>query len=115
MIGTGTIDDPRRPMFVPKPPSLFKPPDTAKAAETGEPTPPSGILAFQYQLSDDGNYALLELVGSDRKALDEVFNSTDARVKVFDRKLAQKETIETEFKKHKKDFNLDKYVPARVQ
>lgn len=109
MIGTGTIADPIRPMFVPAPPDPSKAPDQAVA------TAPPGILAFQYQLSDDGNYALVELVGSDRNALAGVFNSTDARVKVFDLAKAKKNDIDTEFRKYKKTFSLDKYVPMRVK
>ena len=77
-------------------------------------TPP-GILAFQYQLSDDGNYALVEFVGADRNALAAVFNSTDARVKVFELAKAKKSDIQTEFQKYKKTFSLDKYIPMRVR
>ena len=109
MIGTGTAADPIRPMFIPAPPDPSKTPDAVVAT-----TPPS-ILAFQYQLSDDGNYALVELVGADRKALAEVFNSTDARVKVFELAKAKKNDIEKEFQKYKKTFSLDKYIPARVK
>jgi|SRR5579859_3898980 len=109
MIGTGTAADPIRPMFVPAPPDPSKVPNAVVAN-----TPP-GILAFQYQLSDDGNYALVELVGADRKALAEVFNSTDARVKVFELAKAKKTDIDTEFQKYKKTFSLDKYIPVRVK
>ncbi len=106
MIGTGTTADPIRPMFVPAPPDPSKAPDLAVVK-----TPP-GIIAFQYQLSDDGNYALVEFVGVDRDALVEVFNSTDARVKVFEVAKAKKNDIDTEFQKYKKSFSLDKYIPV---
>jgi hypothetical protein len=109
MIGTGTLADPIRPMFVPAPPDPSKAPDSAVA------TTPAGILAFQYQLSDDGNYALAELVGADRNALAEALNSTDARVKVFELAKAKKSDIEKEFQKYKKTFSLDKYIPVRVK
>jgi hypothetical protein len=109
MIGTGTAADPIRPMFVPAPPDPSKAPDQAVA------TAPPGILAFQYQLSDDGNYALVELVGADRSALAGVFDSTDARVKVFELSKAKKNDIDKEFQKYKKAFSLDKYIPVSVK
>ena len=109
MIGTGTAADPIRPMFVPAAPDPSQVPDVAPA------TTSPGILAFQYQLSDDGNYALVELVGVDRNALVAVFNSTDARVKVFDLATTKKADIDTEFQKYKKTFSLDKYIPMRVK
>jgi hypothetical protein len=109
MVGDGTMNDPRRPMFAPNMGDPMKP------VNTGAATPAPGILAFQYQLSDDGNYALVEFVGADRKALAEILNSTDVRVKVFERAKAKKQDIENEFKKYKKDFSLDKYIPVRAQ
>jgi hypothetical protein len=47
-IGTGTKADPKRPMLVPAP-----------AQVAGDR---SGLLGFQMQLSDDGQFALVELV-----------------------------------------------------
>ena len=108
MIGDGTGSDPKRPMFAPNPAALLGQANPAAA------TPTPGILAFQYQLSDDGNYALVEFVGIDRKALAEILDSKDSRVKVFERTKAKKEDIEKEFKKYKKDFSIDKYIPVRA-
>jgi hypothetical protein len=51
MIGSGTHEDPRRPMFAPIP---------GKGS-------PDGILAFAYQLSDDGQHALVEFVARARR------------------------------------------------
>jgi hypothetical protein len=108
LIGAGTLDDPKRPMFAP---SLA----VAKPVDGGAATDSPGIVAFQYQLSDDGNYALAEFVGIDRNALSEILNSTDSRVTVFERATATKQAIESELQKYKKTFSLDTYVPVRVQ
>lgn len=108
MVGSGSAEDPKRPMFVPKPPD---PALEGPGAVTAQP----GILAFQYQLSDDGNYALVEFVGIDRKALAEILDSKDTRVKVFEPDKAKRDDIEKEFKKFKRNFSLDKYIPVRAQ
>ena len=117
MVGDGTPANPRRPMFVPVPPSLSQlQAQAAVAAPTGEPTAPvrSGILAFQYQVSDDGNFAFVEFVGADQQALSAILKSVDPNVKVFERNISKKLDIENAFQKHKKNFTLDNYVPARV-
>src|SRR5258708_4197232 len=63
MIGTGTEADPRRPMFVPAPSALtVQAPVATAMAVTTDPSAPVAparppIFAFQFQLSDDGNYA----------------------------------------------------------
>ena len=100
MIGAGTSDDPRRPMFVPAPapPEQAGAPTAAANAraasdQTSDPvTPPSdqppdpgpepapatsrtGIIGFQFQLTDDGKNAIVELVGADRSAFAEVLSS----------------------------------------
>src|SRR5215467_11786104 len=50
LIGSGTAADPKRPMFVP-------------ATQTQRaPNDRSGVLGYQIQLSDDGKFALVELV-----------------------------------------------------
>ena len=53
MIGSGTVTDPRRPLF---------------ASTPWQPNP-SGIDRFSYQPSDDGRYAIVEIVASDKAAL----------------------------------------------
>ena len=52
MIGAGTPADPRRPLYAPLP---------GKTAR-------DGIIAFAYQVSDNGKTALIELVARDRAA-----------------------------------------------
>src|SRR5882757_1764405 len=61
IIGTGTADDPRRPLYSPLPgPQGFK-----QAQD---------ILGFTSQISDDGKFALIELVGRNRAALSDILN-----------------------------------------
>src|SRR5439155_9553328 len=54
IIGTGRPGDPKRPMFVPS--------DAQLAALPRGTRPP--ILSYHMQVSDDGNYALVEFVGA---------------------------------------------------
>src|SRR5437016_932515 len=60
MVGSGSPADSRRPAYVPLP------------AAPGAPTSPNGIIGFSYQMSDDGQFALLELVARDRSAFNAV-------------------------------------------
>jgi hypothetical protein len=104
MIGTGTKDDPKRPMFAPSP------------AETAARAPGnrSGILAFQYQLSDDKKLGLTEFVAAERAAFQTMLASSDPDVKCFERGKHTKDEIQAEFAKHKKDFQFSEFT-ARVQ
>jgi hypothetical protein len=102
MVGAGTQEDPRRPQYAPLPPAPGTPPSR------------DGIIAFSYQLSDDGQFALVELVAVDRKAFKEVLADVNPNVKAFVKGQHQRADIETEFKKLKKDFSLDKFPGAMV-
>ena len=113
LVGTGTVADPIRPMFAPAPPSPAQG-NAAAASNPGAP-PPSRIIAFQYQLSDDGTFALVEFVGSDRNALAPILTSIDARVKAFEVGKATKTAIEAAFQVYKKGFTLGKFIPVRAQ
>jgi hypothetical protein len=94
MTGKGTFDDPRRPLYAPAPSQL-------------NPVSRTGILAFTHQLSDNGKSAIVEFVASDRAS----FNSirADPSVKTFLKGKHNRDEIESECKKHKKDFNLDNF------
>ena len=50
LVGSGSLADPKRPMFAPRPPTPTAPLDR------------TGIITFQFQVSDDGNFALAECV-----------------------------------------------------
>jgi hypothetical protein len=68
----------------------------------------SGIIAFSCQPSDDKSLALCEFVAADPAALRPILS--DRLVKSFEKGKAQKADVETEFKKYKKDFDLDKFL-----
>jgi hypothetical protein len=96
-VGAGTPDDPRRPAYAPLP--------------LGPGVLPSrdGIVAFSFQESDDGQLALVEFVAYSREAFKDLLADTRPEVKVFIKGKQKREDIEKEFKKYKKDFNLDSF------
>lgn len=96
MVGAGTAADPHRPEYAPLPPA-----PGAKPAS-------SGIIAFAYQLSDDGQLALVEFVARNRSAFDSILADKRPNVKAFEVGKAKRADIEAEFRKHKKNFDLDK-------
>src|SRR5213080_3791915 len=64
--GKGTADDPRRPQYASWPPSQD----------------PNGIVAFFFQPSDDGKFAVVEFVGRTRSAFQALFN--DKSIQLFE-------------------------------
>jgi hypothetical protein len=102
MIGSGTAEDPRRPMYVPPPAG----PGTDGTAQPAD----SGIIAFAFQESDDGESAVVELVARDPSAFKPILEDREPRVKIFRKGKDKKDDIETEFRKHIKDFDLDSLV-----
>jgi hypothetical protein len=97
MVGSGkSAREARRPMCAPE--------------EIG----PGGVISFTSVLSDDKNFALVEVVAQDRKALAAILADSRAEVKKFDRSRgAKKEDIEAEFRKYKKDFSFDKFKEGK--
>ena len=93
LTGSGRHGDPRRPDFVPS---------DGKAER-------NGIIAWSVQPTDDGNMAILHVVAANKKALDSILNDKRADVRVFEIGKHGKESIETELKKFKKDFSLEKF------
>ena len=87
--GKGTPADPRRPQYAPWPPSRD----------------PSGILAFSFVPSDDGKFALVELVARNRAAFQPLFN--DKTITVFEKDRVDKARIEAALKAFRKDFRLE--------
>ncbi|MCI0621047.1 MAG: hypothetical protein L0387_05135 [Acidobacteria bacterium] len=101
MVGAGTSEDPRRPQFVPVAPM----PETASEAVSSR----QGILAYAFQESDDGQWALVEFVAANRQAFKEILDEAKVKpdLKTFEKGKAKRSDIEKEFRKHKKDFDLD--------
>ena len=90
MVGSGTYADPKRPLFAPRTPD------------------PKGIFAFSYEVTDDGQFAIVEFVSRSAAALKAVV--TDKRIaKSFERTKHKQDEVEAELKKLKKDFDLNKF------
>jgi hypothetical protein len=102
MIGSGTTADPKRPMFAPPPP-------TAAAPLNRE-----GIIAYQYQISDDGNFAIAEFVAVTRAGLSPILTSTNPSVISFERGLFALLEIETAFQQFKAGFSFKTFLPVRA-
>lgn len=103
MVGAGTMSDPRRPLHAPLA-TLMSPAPLAGAVGSGLRT---GILGYTYQLSDDGKTALVEFVAAQRDAFKDIL--ADKTVKAFLKGKDKQGDIEIEFKKHKKDFDIDHF------
>jgi hypothetical protein len=92
-------------MFAPAPPNA---PVAAVIDRTG-------IIAYQFQESDDGNFALAEFVAVGRTGLGPILTSTAQNILFFERGKYTRQQIETAFQKYKKNFNFNSFMPVRVQ
>ena len=102
IVGKGTRDDPRRPQYAP---FSFQNGHAAPLATR------TGIIAFTQLPSDDGNMALVEFVAADRSALLPILN--DKKVVSFEKSKHKQAEIETELRKYRKTFTLDRFgVPT---
>ncbi len=99
MVGAGTFGDPKRPMYAP-------------LASQANSTSRVGILAYSYQTSDDGKYALVEFVAQDPAAFRDIL--ANASVKHFQKGKDKPEDIEKELKKYKKDFDISRFGIVRM-
>lgn len=109
MIGKGTPDDPRRPMFVP---IAGERTEAAKAAvrPDEDQLPDLGIIASGFQESDDGKFAIVEFVARSRAAFKEIVESKDPDVKVYRKERMEKTELSNEIKRFKKDFDIDRLI-----
>jgi len=98
MVGRGTDADPRRPMFAPLP------------AARGEAPSRDGIIAYTFQESDDGRYALVEFVALDRSAFAPILEEKgrNVEVKAFVKGKDSKADIVAEFGKMKRNFDAER-------
>jgi hypothetical protein len=90
-------------MFAPAPPTATTPLDR------------SGIVAYQFQESDDGKSALVEFVSVSRVGLAPVLASATPNVIFFERGKYTRQQIEVEFQKYKKTFSFSNFMPVRAQ
>jgi hypothetical protein len=94
LIGKGTLEDPKRPMYAPAPSAM-------------SPTARTGIIGYTHVLSDDGKSALVEYVARDRSAFQQILAdpTITASVKGKDNPAA----IVSAFQKLKKDFDFSTF------
>jgi hypothetical protein len=90
-IGSGTQADPKRPQYVPWPPTRD----------------PNGIIAWSVLPSDDGRFALIELVARNRSAFQSLLS--DKTIAVFEKGRVTKAQIESALKQYRKDLSLDSF------
>ena len=110
MIGSGTYEDPRRPAYVPT------------DSEQAQTPPGQGWLGYSSIVSDDGQWALVELVAADRKVFATILADAKGSLaegespipttlrsdfKVFQKGTVLQTTIERAFRKFKPNFTLD--------
>ena len=99
LIGSGTPEDPKRPMYTPAPSEI-------------NPASRTGIIAFTWVPTDDGHRAIVEFVARDRASLRQILN--DRGVQSFLKGNGKRADVEAALKVHKKDFDINKFgVHAR--
>ncbi len=98
--GKGSPEDPIRPKHAP--------------AHQGSGPSRSGIIAFSFQPSDDGKYAIAEFVAVDRKALAGILADHQAGVLAFEKGVAKAADIEAAIRPFRKGFSLSNFgVPVQ--
>jgi hypothetical protein len=100
MVGSGTWEDPKRPMFAPVPHQMT-------------PGSRSGIIAYNQVESDDGNFALIEIVAANRQELAKVTAQMSAAalpgLQLFDRTTTSVANVQSAFQLLKKNFDITKF------
>ena len=94
MVGTGTHADPLRPQYAP--------------VLTGRPAK-TGIIAYSHVFSDDKKLALVEFVALNPAAFQAILADKRPQVKTFRRGSTKKDDIDKEFKKYRKDFDINRF------
>lgn len=90
--GAGTIQDPKRPEYVPGP---------------SDKRDRAGIIAWSVTPTDDGQMAIVHLVAVNRHAFDAVLADTRPEIKVFEIGKDSRQTIEAFMQQYKAGFSLD--------
>jgi hypothetical protein len=106
LVGTGTAADPVRPDYVPLPAD----PSTASI---GKPKQATGIIAFYQEVSDDGKWALAEIVALDRASLQPILSDTRPGVWAGEKGVVSRAQVQAVFNKYKRQgINLNTFGVA---
>jgi hypothetical protein len=95
LTGSGTLADPKRPMYAP-PPNQISP--TARAGV---------ILGYTHVLSDDGKFALVEYVARDKSAFSAIL--ADTSIQVWLKGRDSRAAAITAFQQHKANFDFSNF------
>ncbi len=106
MVGAGTLDDPKRPMFAPVAGQM---PAERQKKSKGFADPPV-IIGYRSVMADDGQTAIVEFVARDRAAFRPILQSNDASVRVFDPQKIAADTLLEQLRLLKKDFDLSAFA-----
>jgi len=98
MVGAGTKADPRRPLFIPADPRQLS---------------SAGVISFTAELSDDGRFALVEIVARNRTAFAAMLADRRPDIRVFEKGKVTAADLEREFRRHKPSFSADKFARGR--
>jgi hypothetical protein len=109
MIGKGTEEDPRRPLFAPADADRATERAVQQVSEETAAVSRKGIIAYTFQESEDGKTALVEYVALDRESLAPILDSKRADVQVFVRGQARKAEVEAAFRQYKRNFDTDRF------
>ena len=111
MVGSGTWEDPRRPMFVPSPQQKRRRAAALAAAPRSERLQDlrTEIVSYHYELSDDGKYALVEFRARSPRAFEQIMARKGPGIKVFRPGKDRREDVEAEFRKYKRGFNWKRF------
>ena len=102
MTGSGTWDDPKRPMFAPVPSRIT-------------PGVRTGIIAFNHVESDNGSLALIEIVAANRQELAKITSQMNSQLaatpgfQLFDRTTTPLATVQAAFQALKQGFDITKF------
>jgi len=114
IIGQGTDDDPRRPMYAPVVSEVATPTapvSTSGASTTPTPAPPAtplagspGIVGYSMVESDDGKSALVEFVSHDQSVFSNIL--ADTTIQAFLKGRDSRSAAEAAFQKLKQGFSI---------
>jgi hypothetical protein len=102
MVGSGTWDDPTRPMYAPVPQQMT-------------PGIRTGIIAFNQVLSDNGNFALIEIVVANQSQLALITAQMNTQLsaapgfQLFNRSTTPTATVQSAFQQLKANFDITKF------
>ena len=105
LIGSGEPGDPKRPDYT-------SVPAVTESSSASSHAAGNGIIAFYHEVSDDGKWALAEIVARDRAALLPILNDTRPGVWAVEKGTVPRAQILQVFQQFKKSIDLDRFGVA---